>query len=309
MFTCNNWNEDSIKNIDRVYKSAGVDYITYQKEIGKKKGTPHLQGYICFTKPKKKSTVINLLIGCDIAERRGKHSQAKNYCQKSDTRAPNTTFMELGSDIDIPEGQGSRTDLQAIQSDLKKRTYKEVQEENFGAFCRYHKFFKQYQKELRDDKFEKRLKKKFEAVVLRPWQKEVCNRLLDQNNRQVLWVHEPIGNVGKTFLGQWLESVKGAYVCQLGKKADLAFAYNYEKIVVFDLTRSDQEFINYSTIESFKNGRLFSPKYESKMKKFPSCDVVVFSNYPPDYDKLSRDRYDVYLVPPYHPNLFNKKVE
>ncbi len=296
MFTCNNWNEDSIKNIDRVYKSAGVEYITYQKEIAPKTLTPHLQGYICFIKKKMKSTVINLLIGCSIQSRRGKHSQAKKYCQKKESRVPDTTFIELGNDIDIPEGQGFRKDLEDIQLELKTKSYDVVEEANFSSFCRYHKYFKQYADKQKDKAYNKVLTAKFDKAALKEWQKEVLHKLLDQTDRQVLWVWESIGNVGKTFLGQWLEAIKGAYVCQLGKKADLAYAYNYERIVVFDLTRSDKEFINYSTIESFKNGRIFSSKYESKMKKFNPCKVVIFSNFEPDYEKLSRDRYDVYRI-------------
>ncbi len=307
VFTCNNWTQDHIKNINRVYKTAGVAYLTYQKEIGKKKGTPHLQGYICFNKAKKMTTVINLLIGSDIELRRGKHSEAKRYCQKDDTRVPDTTFVEMGSDVDIPEGQGARKDLEEIQEALKTTPYDQVEEENFSSFCRYHKYFRQYSDKQKAKAYDKVLTAKFEKAVLKEWQKEVLHKLLDQTDRQVTWVWEDQGNVGKTFLGQWLEAIKGAYICQLGKKADLAYAYNYERIVVFDLTRSDKEFINYSTIESFKNGRIFSSKYESKMKKFPSCTVVVFSNFEPDYEKLSRDRYDVYCVPPHNPNLYNKR--
>ncbi len=295
MFTCNNWTESSVKMIKSVYTTTVADYVTYQQETGKK-GTKHLQGYICFRKAKKKSTVINLLIGCNIQERRGTHTQAKKYCQKEDTRDKDTTYIEMGSDVDIPEGAGARTDLKHIQSELHKRPYREVLEDNFGAFCRYHKFFKQYKDTLIEEDYTKVLKEFYSKATLKNWQKRVLFKILEQDDREILWVWEHVGNVGKSWLGRYLEVMHGAYLCQLAKKADIAYAYNQEPIVVFDLTRSDKHFINYSVMESFKNGRLFSSKYESRNKRFPPCKVVVFSNYEPDYDVLSVDRLKTFEV-------------
>ncbi len=295
MFTCNNYTETSIALILEVFNTKGVEYLTYQKETGEQ-GTKHLQGYVCFNKIKKKSTVINFFTGCHIEKRRGNHQQAKDYCQKEKTRDQGTNFKEFGDDTDVPEGQGERTDLKVIQKELKTRKYQEVLEENFSAFARYHKFFKIYSETVREEKYSKEQKEMFESNQLKVWQRSVIGKLLLQNDREILWCWETAGNVGKTYLGKYLESVHGAFLCQLGKKVDLAYAYNYQSIVAFDLTRSDKDFINYSLIESFKDGRIFSGKYESKIKKFPSCKVIVFSNYEPDYAKLSLDRLVTYEI-------------
>lgn len=91
----------------------------------------------------------------------------------------------------------------------------------------------------------------------------------------------------------WLHVMKGAFMCTIGKKNDIAHAYNYEEYVVFDIARAEKEFINYSIIESFKNGFLFSGKYDSTTKIFKSAKVVIFANVAPDEDKWSNDRYDV----------------
>jgi hypothetical protein len=47
-------------------------------------------------------------------------------------------------------------------------------------------------------------------------------------------------------------------------------AFNYEKTVLVDLARTQADKMDhiYSLMESFKNGRIFSPKYENISKTF-----------------------------------------
>jgi hypothetical protein len=60
---------------------------------------------------------------------------------------------------------------------------------------------------------------------------------------------------------------------------------------VLSRTQADKIDHIYSLMESFKNGRIFSPKYESISKTFKPCHVVVFANFIPDHSKLSQDRW------------------
>jgi len=53
------------------------------------------------------------------------------------------------------------------------------------------------------------------------------------------------------------------------------------------------DFIQYDFLEELKNGYVFSPKYESKNKSFPTPHVVVLMNEIPDKSKLSEDRYNI----------------
>ena len=76
-----------------------------------------------------------------------------------------------------------------------------------------------------------------------------------------------------------------------GSTRDLAYAYGEQERVVFDFCRSQKEFINYHIIEAFKNGRLFSSKYESNLRVFKPCKVVCFANFVPEWFKLSLDRW------------------
>ncbi len=291
MFTCNNYTDEKVDMISS-FALERAEYLVYQKETGNN-GTKHLQGYMCLKKMMMKSTVILRLSGCHIEKRLGNHSQAKTYCMKEQTRDNDTLPVEFGSDELIPTGKGQRTDLKEIQKKLKVEKYSDVLEQHFGTFAKYPRFFKEYSQNWKRTQFMFKRKSELEKKELRVWQKQVLRKLDAQNDRKVLWVWESEGNTGKSWLADYLQIVKGAYLCQLGKKTDIAYAYDLEKIVVFDLTRSDKDFTNYSTIEAFKNGKLFSPKYESKMLVFPPCKVVVFANYSPDFEKLSEDRWEI----------------
>jgi len=117
-----------------------------------------------------------------------------------------------------------------------------------------------------------------EKAELREWQQEAIKLLYGQDERQVLWIMDSKGGKGKSFLAKWLCVMWDAFYVEGGKKADISYAYQMQKTVVFDLSRQTQEFVNYSTIESFKNGVIFSPKYASTTKFFTPARVIVFSN-------------------------------
>lgn len=52
--------------------------------------------------------------------------------------------------------------------------------------------------------------------------------------------------------------------------------------------------MNYGAIESIKNNRVLSAKYDSRLKRGKGMNhVVVFANWPPDYSKMSADRFIV----------------
>lgn len=131
---------------------------------------------------------------------------------------------------------------------------------------------------------------------LRRWQTEAVERLFAQTDRQILWIYESVGNVGKTLLAKELMLHHGAVMFNNSGKKDLAYAYNGEAIVAFNLTRTNCGRINYESMESLKDGIMFSGKYESAAKVFVPPKVVVFSNSPPDYTTLSIDRWDVCTI-------------
>jgi len=115
----------------------------------------------------------------------------------------------------------------------------------------------------------------------------------EADNRTVHWVYDHKGGNGKSDLTNWLLAHKNAFLVDNGKLADIAYAYDNQPIVVFDLARDTEDYCPYRAMEAFKNGRMFSSKYTSCLKQFKPPHVIVFANYRPDTSKLSEDRWDI----------------
>jgi hypothetical protein len=115
--------------------------------------------------------------------------------------------------------------------------------------------------------------------------------------RKFFWYHDYKGDTGKSWFARYLMAIHKASIFTNGKMAHIAFDYKLEPIVIFDLSRTQADKIDhiYSLIENFKNGIMFSPKYESGTRIFAPPHVIVFSNFIPDIldrgNKLSADRW------------------
>lgn len=130
-----------------------------------------------------------------------------------------------------------------------------------------------------------------------------------QTRRQILWVIDPKGGLGKSDFGIWLSEEWdhgphadhddrtlnwGVFLVDGGSVADQIHAYKGEGLVVIDIPRdTEPERFPYRLIENFKRGWASSTKYQSCVKKFKPAKVIVFSNTYP-LAKLSKDRWVVY---------------
>ena len=94
-------------------------------------------------------------------------------------------------------------------------------------------------------------------------------------------------------LAGYLETKHGAFVVTNGRTSDIALAYEDNPIVVFDFSRTQEERVNYNVIECFCNGRIFSSKYESQVRRFKRPQILCLSNFYPDKSKLSDDRWQI----------------
>lgn len=130
--------------------------------------------------------------------------------------------------------------------------------------------------------------------ILRPWQQRLLDVVIeDPHPRRIYWFYDAVGNKGKSWMATYLGRNHGALVVSSGKTADIALVYDQHPIVVWDLSRCQMENVNYGPMEDIKNGRIFSPKYESRVKYFRVPHVIVFANFLCPDGKFSEDRLRV----------------
>lgn len=136
------------------------------------------------------------------------------------------------------------------------------------------------------------------TFVPRPWQQTIIDLVSHPctDDRKIHWVYDRSGNIGKSRLALHLIRNYGATLLT-GKLADMAYAYNREPIVIFDLSRKQVDMSDhlYTFTEWLKNGVYMSTKYESKMKTFVSPHVIFFANSRPDDTAWTPDRYVIHI--------------
>lgn len=127
------------------------------------------------------------------------------------------------------------------------------------------------------------------------WQKEILKIATNEaEDRHIYWFWEKEGNVGKTQFCKFLSYHHGAILID-GKKNDILYvASTYESdIYLFDFSRSIEGFVSYDAIEKVKNGYYMNSKYEGKMILRNSPHIIIFSNWKPEINSMSKDRWIV----------------
>ncbi|AXH74253.1 MAG: putative viral replication protein [Cressdnaviricota sp.] len=280
-FTTNNYNDQHILRLRSLYEDDNCNYIVFGKEVGEQ-GTPHLQGFCCFKKRKTFNQVKALIPDSHLSVAKGSAAQNKKYCSKEGD------WTEYG---DIPSCQGKRTDLDELVATIKEGTRcKRVLYEQHREVCaKYPRFVQEYLTLTQPEP-------PVEDHPLHEWQRILDTKLKGApNDREIVFVVDRTGGNGKTwFAKQWVSKDDKSQYLEMGKKADMAYALNPEITTLFvNCTRQQVEFLNYSFLESVKDGMVFSTKYESGIKKMQKCHVVVMMNQDPDREKLSQDRYKI----------------
>jgi len=130
-WTLNNYTEEEHAAITQLGHELTDDvcYLIFGQEEGEEK-TPHLQGYICFSK-RKSFGIVKKLIGkrCHLEAAKGSPAQNEEYCSK-------------GSNIETygkrPAGQGARNDLVQVAEACKRGdSYQEIADAFPAAALRY----------------------------------------------------------------------------------------------------------------------------------------------------------------------------
>lgn len=178
---------------------------------------------------------------------------------------------------------------------MEGQTFLELARNFPNQHARYHAWGERLWEEKRTMDYLTERKNYFqgEDFHMRQWQQEVHTDLHAQPDRKVTWVGDLVGGAGKSLLAGYMEAVDGAFVVGGGKYADIAHSWRLQSIVVCDFPREMEERVPYGLLEQFKNGRVFSGKYQSKNKLTRPCKILVLANFFPETEKMSKDRWDI----------------
>jgi hypothetical protein len=141
---------------------------------------------------------------------------------------------------------------------------------------------------------------RYNDVVWRDWQCDILKRVAEApDDRSVIWVVDLKGGHGKSFLAKYLyltiptiiaDGKKDNVFNQLKTKLDEGID---PKLVLLDIPRCGQGYMNYGVIEQLKNGLCYSGKYEGGDCVFDPPHVIVMANFEPDYSQFTGDRWRV----------------
>lgn len=133
----------TLNNYDGLYDPEdfpGCKYLVYSEECGES-GTPHLQGYVEFSTPKRLAAVRKMLPTAHWEVRRGTPAEAAAYCKKIDDDTHMAGPYEWG---EIPH-QGERSDLLAVKKDLDNNaTPRDLWNAHFATMVKFHRGIDRY---------------------------------------------------------------------------------------------------------------------------------------------------------------------
>lgn len=196
--------------------------------------------------------------------------------------------------------QGQRSDIEDVVNRIRdgERLDKMlIQEPNVARlYCQYSKGLREVETIINQDKIKQQLASEYDNVTWKEWQQKLIDDIIMQepDGRKVNWFWETEGNVGKSYLADYLVVKHDAYHITGGKKADILYAYQGQKNIIFDLSRDiqDKEYI-YDVIETLLGRNYTNSKYQSRTMIKSKANIIVFANFEPEYHRLSQDRWNV----------------
>ena len=246
-------------------------------------GTYHLQGWCVFDTNQRLSSLKKKCAGCHFEIMKGTEVEADEYIEKEDTHLAGPWHW---GDPPSALGKGRRSDLSEAIAAYAAGGKKACAEAQPEALARYHKGIAFVVDALKEEE------KPPSLDVLRPWQTDVLEHLNEEpNDRTIFWVTDTKGGQGKSALCRHLVATRNAIVLE-GRLTDMAYMYDKQSVVLFDITRSQAELSAhlYSFAEKLKNGIIVSTKYNSVVKVFRPPHIVFFANILPPAGVWSADR-------------------
>ena len=140
----------------------------------------------------------------------------------------------------------------------------------------------------------------------RGWQQGLRTYLNKPTEREIIWIIGTKGNEGKSFFQERVCDEFGHdKVCNMEiSDSPKNIFYILKKcsstanIFLFNLPRATiLERDNYKILENIKDGSAIAGKYQSCKVRFKKPNIViVFSNYGPEIDALSQDRWNIFKI-------------
>lgn len=235
---------------------------------------------------------------------KGSSDDCITYVLKTDTAFTEFDKFEVGTPIFIKgntrPGRGTRTDLIALKEDIDsgKENMGDLMNSHFETVAKYKQFTESYVFHVKQSRIHSRQRLQYSGATLRPWQKTLWQRLQGPvDPRKVHWYWESTGNVGKSFMAAYATFVAGAITVPIGKLHDMCYVLSKDTypIYIFDIPRTYADKLEhiFTLVEMIKSGKMCSYKYESKIMLLEPAHVIIFSNFTPNLDSWSPDRYDI----------------
>lgn len=134
---------------------------------------------------------------------------------------------------------------------------------------------------------------------IKDWQIKILKELEEEpDDRTINWYWSKEGKVGKT---QFVKYVAKKYEgrCRFSttnKSSDIVtIADECIDIYLFNFTRTTEGFCPFMALESLKDGLVSEGKLKKEMRQIVmnSPHIYVFANYPPERNKMSKDRWNI----------------
>lgn len=127
-----------------------------------------------------------------------------------------------------------------------------------------------------------------------------------KGDRKINVIVDYKGNIGKTEFCRWAVNKFDRCIITGGKSGDMKnqiVDFNKKnkclpKYILFDVPRSNLNFLSYQGIEEVKNMLFYSGKYEGGMICGNKPFICLFLNEYPKIEKMSKDRWNIIVIDP-----------
>lgn len=309
-FTWNNYTKDDVKGL-RDLTAKEIDYCIWGYEKGEN-GTPHLQGYVEFSRPvsllqckKRLDKMMGERSKIHLGRAEKNRDANINYVRK-DSSKDEEACLEFNKGVKweqvlfVMKG-GSKMEelyLNTVTDIIDEGSSVMDTARNYPSMILKHgsnikMLVDLTNKDTMEQDFIRTSRAKFHTYF--PWQREIVELCRQEpDGRTVQWIYDSEGGAGKTTMGTILQvefGMENVLCASNGRSTDIAHTYVGQRIVLFDFARTNEEVLNYDIVEQLANGKVFSGKYVSTCKAFQPPHLFCFANWLPDPTKLSFDRW------------------